>query len=119
MARHDSGVILGELSARKTNQGIVANAIHSFDAAFCQIVVARMGMKDAPVLTNHDCFATTPSTRAGCTTCCIQSCVTRSPSTGCQRFASQLASGIHLSDPPDRGTLLGAKSAKTLTASAD
>ena len=106
-ARHDSGVIPGELSARKTNQGIVANAIHSFDAAFCQIVVARMGLKDAPVLTNHDCFATTPEYARGM----HDLLHTELRNTFTVDWLSEIrleassASGIRLSDPPDRGTL--------------
>lgn len=39
------------------NKGIGANLIHSFDAAFCQSVIWRLGQ--LPLLTNHDCFATT------------------------------------------------------------
>lgn len=54
----------GELSARSTNRAITANFVHSFDAALCQLMVSRSGEQRAPLLTNHDCFATTPA-RAG------------------------------------------------------
>lgn len=54
----------GELSARATNRGIVANTIHAFDAALVHAVVLRCGIVHAPVLTNHDCFATIPSRAA-------------------------------------------------------
>lgn len=51
----------GELSARSTNRAITANFVHSFDAALCQLMVSRSGEQCAPLLTNHDCFATTPA----------------------------------------------------------
>lgn len=54
----------GELSARTTNRSITANTVHSFDAAFCQIIVSICGEHKAPLLGNHDCFATIPA-RAG------------------------------------------------------
>jgi len=50
----------GELSARATNRGITANAIHSFDAALCQSIVSTAEMHGAQILTNHDCFAVVP-----------------------------------------------------------
>jgi DNA-directed RNA polymerase len=50
----------GELSARATNRGITANAIHSFDAAFCHAIVSRAVAHGAEILTNHDCFAVVP-----------------------------------------------------------
>lgn len=50
----------GELSARATNRGITANAIHSFDAAFCQAIVSTAAAQQVQVLTNHDCFAAVP-----------------------------------------------------------
>ena len=54
----------GELSARSTNRAITANFVHSFDAALCQLMVSRCDEQGAPLLTNHDCFATIPA-RAG------------------------------------------------------
>jgi DNA-directed RNA polymerase len=51
----------GELSARQTNRAITANFVHSFDAALCQLLISRCGEHGAPLLTNHDCFATTPA----------------------------------------------------------
>jgi hypothetical protein len=60
-ARVDADVEPGELSARATNRGITANTIHAFDGALVQAMVLRSGMVDAPLLTNHDCFATIPS----------------------------------------------------------
>ena len=56
--------IEGELSARQTNRAVTANFVHSFDGAHCQAIVSRCGEHGAPVLTNHDCFATIPA-RAG------------------------------------------------------
>lgn len=50
----------GELSARATNRGITANAIHSFDAAFCHSVVCGAEAQGVQILTNHDCFAVAP-----------------------------------------------------------
>ncbi len=54
----------GELSARATNRAITANTIHAFDAALCALIISRCGDQCAPLLTNHDCFATIPA-RAG------------------------------------------------------
>ncbi len=51
----------GELSARKTNASITANLVHSFDAALVHAVACRAGAQGAPLLTNHDCFATDPA----------------------------------------------------------
>ena len=51
----------GELSGRATSRGIAANTIHAFDAALVHAMVLRCGMVGAPLLTNHDCFATIPS----------------------------------------------------------
>ena len=59
--RADAGFQPGELSARVTNRGITANAVHSFDAAMVHAVVLRCAGVGVPVLTNHDCFATIPS----------------------------------------------------------
>ena len=59
--RVDANYEPGQLSARVTNRGITANAIHTFDAAFCHQVVLACASVQAPVLTNHDCFATTPA----------------------------------------------------------
>jgi DNA-directed RNA polymerase len=59
--RHDTEVAPGELSARNTNRGITANTVHAFDAALVHAVVVACGKVRAPVLTNHDCFATLPS----------------------------------------------------------
>jgi DNA-directed RNA polymerase len=59
--RHDTSVEPGELSARNTNRGITANTIHAFDGAYLQAVVLACGKVRAPILTNHDCFATVPS----------------------------------------------------------
>jgi DNA-directed RNA polymerase len=42
----------------QANKGIGANLIHSLDAAFCQLVILGAG-RLMPLLTNHDCFATT------------------------------------------------------------
>jgi DNA-directed RNA polymerase len=51
----------GELSARSTNRSITANTIHAFDGAFCQMIISMGGEQRAPLLTNHDCFATIPA----------------------------------------------------------
>jgi len=48
------------LSAQQTVRAISANVIHSFDAAFCHGVISTCEDHCVPVLTNHDCFATTP-----------------------------------------------------------
>lgn len=50
----------GELSARATSRGITANAIHSFDAAFCHSIVCGGEAKRIQMLTNHDCFSVVP-----------------------------------------------------------
>ena len=57
-------VTAGELSARATNRGITANVIHAFDASFCHALVQTMQRSGLPVITNHDCFATLPSSAA-------------------------------------------------------
>lgn len=44
----------------QANKGIAANLIHSLDGAFCQMVINGAG-RLMPLLTNHDCFATTPA----------------------------------------------------------
>lgn len=49
------------LSARETNRSITANLIHSFDAAFLHQLVSACSEHGVQVLTNHDCFATTPA----------------------------------------------------------
>lgn len=54
----------GELSARSTNRAITANFVHSFDAALCQLLISKSEDQRIPLLTNHDCFATTAA-RAG------------------------------------------------------
>jgi len=59
--RVDANFQPGELSARATNRGIVANTVHAFDAALVHAVVLRCAQVGMPVLTNHDCFATIPS----------------------------------------------------------
>jgi DNA-directed RNA polymerase len=51
----------GEMSARSTNRAITANTVHAFDAAMCQLIICRSGEQRVPLLTNHDCFATTPA----------------------------------------------------------
>ena len=48
-----------QISAKLINKSISANAVHSFDAAYCQAVIYRAG--GLPLLTNHDCFATNPA----------------------------------------------------------
>jgi len=62
--RVDANYEPGQMSARVTNRGITANCIHTFDAAFCQHMVLTCASVEAPVLTNHDCFATTPARAA-------------------------------------------------------
>ena len=59
--RADDGGVPGELSATATNRGITANTIHAFDAALVHAVVLRCALMQVPLLTNHDCFATTPA----------------------------------------------------------
>jgi DNA-directed RNA polymerase len=54
----------GELSLRQTRISLPANMIHSFDAALCHAIVCSAAAHGAPLLTNHDCFATTAG-RAG------------------------------------------------------
>lgn len=54
----------GELSARATNRGITANALHSFDAAICHSVICGAEAKGIQILTNHDCFAVVPERAA-------------------------------------------------------
>lgn len=50
----------GELSARATNRGVMANTIHAFDAALVHLLVTSAGDR-VPLLTNHDCFSTVPA----------------------------------------------------------
>ena len=57
----DTVIIPGELSARATNRGIMANVIHAFDGSLCDAVVQRMHNVNAQVITNHDCFGSLPS----------------------------------------------------------
>lgn len=49
----------GELSAKRTKPGAAANLIHSFDAAFAAAIACTSAEQGWPLLTNHDCFATT------------------------------------------------------------
>ena len=49
------------LSALATNRSITANVIHSFDAALCHALICRAAAHGIDVLTNHDCFAVSPS----------------------------------------------------------
>jgi len=50
----------GELSARETSRGVMANVVHSFDAALAWAVVCIGADKGVAVLPNHDCFAVAP-----------------------------------------------------------
>ena len=59
--RVDSHGTPGELSAMATGRGITANTIHVFDGALVHAVVLRCAVMGVPLLTNHDCFATTPA----------------------------------------------------------
>jgi DNA-directed RNA polymerase len=52
------------LSATQANKALAANAVHSFDAAFAQLVVYKAAEQGIPMLANHDCFACHP-TNAG------------------------------------------------------
>jgi DNA-directed RNA polymerase, mitochondrial len=49
------------LSANTARRGAMANLIHSFDGSQCQAIICRAAAVGAPILTNHDCFAATPS----------------------------------------------------------
>lgn len=51
----------GMLSAKATNRGVMANTIHTFDAAHCHAVVLRCAQVGVDVLTNHDAFAVAPA----------------------------------------------------------
>ncbi len=51
----------GELSVRRTNPGLTANLVHSFDAALAHAISCRAAEQGQRLLTNHDCFATTPA----------------------------------------------------------
>ena len=59
------------------------------------------------MLTNHDCFATTPEYARGMHDLLHTELRTRSPVDWLTelRLEASAASGIHLSDPPNRGTL--------------
>ena len=57
----EEGHCRGQLSARATNRGITANTVHSIDAALCHMVILRGAAVGAPILSNHDCFATRPA----------------------------------------------------------
>ena len=52
------------LSATQANKALAANAVHSFDAAFAQIIAYRAAVQDLPLLANHDCFACHPANAA-------------------------------------------------------
>jgi DNA-directed RNA polymerase len=52
------------LSATQANKALAANAVHSFDAAFAQLVVYKAAEKGIPMLANHDCFACHPTNAA-------------------------------------------------------
>jgi len=49
------------LSATQANKGLAANAIHSFDAAYCQLIAYKCAEQNIPLLTTHDCFACHPA----------------------------------------------------------
>ena len=49
----------GKLNTKAACKNIGANTIHAFDAAFAAMISSSMGNLSAPVLANHDCFATT------------------------------------------------------------
>lgn len=50
-----------KLNPKAASKSIAANATHAMDAALATMVAAQMGKVSAPVVTNHDCFATTPA----------------------------------------------------------
>ena len=50
-----------ELSARITNRSLMANAIHFMDSGFCMNIICKCAEQNIQLLTNHDCFATTPT----------------------------------------------------------
>ena len=52
------------LSATQANKALAANAVHSFDAAFAQIIAYRAAVQELPLLANHDCFACHPANAA-------------------------------------------------------
>ena len=49
------------ISAMAVRKSITANLIHSFDAATVHRVASSCGALGIPLLSTHDCFATTPS----------------------------------------------------------
>ena len=49
------------LCATQANKGLAANAIHSFDAAYCQLIAYKCAEQSIPLLTTHDCFACHPA----------------------------------------------------------
>lgn len=53
-----------KLDPTLANKAVCANFTHQMDAAFLTLVTDQMAVRNAPVLVNHDCFATTPA-RAG------------------------------------------------------
>jgi DNA-directed RNA polymerase len=53
-----------KLDATLANKAVCANFTHQMDAAFLTLVTDQLALRKAPVLVNHDCFATTPG-RAG------------------------------------------------------
>ena len=50
-----------ELSARITNRSLMANAIHFMDSGYCMNIICKCAEQNMQLLTNHDCFATTPT----------------------------------------------------------
>lgn len=97
----------GMLSAVTTNRGATANTIHTFDAALCHGVVLRCAQMQAPVLTNHDCFATTPHHADWLHTCLLRELreMYRPDWLAEMRVEISRNAGLQLPHPPMVGTL--------------
>jgi len=58
--RFSDAPIEAKLDPGRAGKSACANAVHSMDAALVTHVTNAMGRLGAPLVTNHDCFATTP-----------------------------------------------------------
>jgi DNA-directed RNA polymerase len=105
--QHDVDYEPGMLSAVTTNRGVTANTIHTFDAALCQAVILRCAQMRAPVLTNHDCFATTPHHADWLHTCLLRELreMYRPDWLAEMRVEISRNAGLQLPHPPMVGTL--------------
>ena len=97
----------GKLNPKAASKNISANTTHAFDAAFAAMICSSMGQLSAPVLANHDCFATTPA-RAGQLHNLLLTTFRGLYQTdwlAVMHEEMQFNTGLKLPKPPERGTL--------------